>query len=66
MTGFVLGRHSIKYQVQKLKELLTEAYGLLSLCVKQLEKNEKEKEQLKKENNSLSAEDNYNHISHID
>lgn len=66
VTGFMLGRHSIKKQLQKLRDLLIEAYGVLSLCVKQLEKNEKEKEQLKKENNSLSAEDNDNHIPHID
>lgn len=63
--GFTLGRSSMKYQLQKLRDLLIEAYGVLSLCVKQLEKNEKEKEQLKKENNSLSAEDNDNHIPHI-
>lgn len=63
VTGFMLGRHSIKKQLQKLRDLLIEAYGVLSLCVKQLEKNEKEKEELKKE---LSVEDNDNHIPHID
>lgn len=62
VTGFMLGRYSIKKQLQKLRDLLIEAYGLLSLCVKQLEKNEKEKKQLKKE---LSVEDNDNHIPHI-
>ncbi len=60
VAGFMLGRFSMKYQIQKLKELLIEAYGVLSLCAKQLEKNEKEKKQ------SISAEDNDNHISHID
>ena len=66
VTGFMLGRYSIKKQLQKLRDLLIEADYLLSLCAKQLAKNEKEKEQLKKENNSLSAEDNDNHVPHID
>ena len=66
VTGFMLGRHSIKERIKKLQDLLIEANYVLSLCAKQLAKNEKEKEQLKKENNSLSAEDNDNHVPHID
>ena len=66
VTGFMLGRHSIKERIKKLQDLLIEANYVLSLCAKQLAKNEKEKEQLKKENNSFSAEDNDNHVPHID